>query len=64
MSEIIISKIYTRGQVECLQMVMQIIISLGLCGMMPSRSTIVLRNMVGKANEYVFVVAVARVLVG
>ena len=32
--------------------------------MMPSRSTIVLRNMVGKANEHVFVVAVASVLVG
>ena len=32
--------------------------------MIPSRSAIVLENMVGKVNERVFVEAVARVLVG
>ena len=40
---------------------MRIIISLGLCGMMPSSSTIVLGNMVGEVKVRVFVEAVAGV---
>ena len=47
----VLSKIYTRVYAQCVYKMMRTVISLGLCGMVPSKCEIVLGYIVGQVNE-------------
>ena len=47
----VLSKIYTRVYAQCVYKMMRIVICLGLCGMVPSKSANVLGYIVGQVNE-------------